>query len=460
MNGAHLCPPAVLAGVCLIACQPAPPVPGLRFSIDPWTPRATAMEPAANVAGRPAPLGLDRHATSPRAQGTPVAPASGGAGGGAPSGAAVGQVFALSGDGETPLPGATVYTSDGRVGVAGSDGRFSLPGGLPTDGGLVVTHPGYVASAVVGLSGTGSIALHLRSATTLSNRPPLATSESFPVRGRVVAPNGLALPGVAVVLEDAQGAFSAPVETDADGRFTLTVFAPGRAVRNGTLLAAGGRDAAWLAIATGLSLMPEAPELPALVAVEADHQLSWRVAGNPSAVSIDLRGPDGTSLTLPVRGQAVSVADLPGVRYALRAEASDPASGTFRSLYREPLAIDFATQASLVEGRLLDAPVLQPSQTLIGGARLHWGAVAEAAGYHVTLGSESGGLAWEAYTPRPEIGLAPAVGLAPGLYDLSVTAWDGERVSPRSVAAARPLRFLPLTPDYRRASARATLRIE
>ena len=156
----------------------------------------------------------------------------------------------------------------------------------------------------------------------------------------------------------------------------------------------------------------------------------------------------------------MAVADLPGVRYALRAEASDPASGIFRSLYREPLSIDFASQASVVEGGLLDAPVLGPSQTLVAGARLQWGAVAEAAGYHVTLGGEAGGLAWEAYTPRPEIWLAPAVGLAPGLYDLSVTAWDGERVSPRSLAAARPLRFLPIAPDYRRASTRATLRIE
>lgn len=344
--------------------------------------------------------------------------------------------------------------------VAGSDGTFSLPGGLPADGGLAVTHPGYVASAVVGLSGTGTITLHLRAATTLSNRPPLSTSTPFQVRGRVVAPDGLPLPEVAVVLEDARGAFSAPVETDTDGRFTLTVFAPERAVRNGTLLAAGGRDAAWLAIATGLSLSPEAAEVPALVATSARHLLSWRVAGNPDAVSIDMRGPDGASLTLPVRDQGVPVAELPGVHYALRAESTDPAAGVFRSLYQEPLSIDFGASVTTVEGRLLAAPVLEPSPALVGGARLRWGAVPEAVGYHVTLAGESGGLAWEAYTPDPEIMVAPAVALSAGRYDLSVTAWAGDRLSARSVAAARPLRFLPLTPVYRRSSTRTTLRIE
>jgi hypothetical protein len=67
-------------------------------------------------------------------------------------------------------------------------------------------------------------------------------------------------------------------------------------------------------------------------------------------------------------------------------------------------------------------------------------------------GFDGRGLLWEGYTPSPGLTFGPAEPLTPGRYGLTVTAFQDEALSPRTVAAVpegpRALKRLPSGTRY------------
>lgn len=425
----------------------------------------------AGQAPRP-PAGSGSSAPRPSASAAPPSSGSGGSsGGGAPAaGALTGQVIGVAGLEERPLAGAIVRASDGREATTDASGRFTLEGGLPADGGLTASLPGYTASAVVGLDGGAPVRLHLKAQSVVQAQPsaPVAALRAV---GRVVGPDGAPRPNLTVVLEDARGASSAPATTDSDGAFELKVFAPGAQVVDGTLIALGGAGDAWMGMATHLSLSAASPDLDLDAAAPGNSPLVVRAATHPLKLAIDtapggggltttrsltLVGP-GASLSVPVDGQTQTalVADVPGARFDVRADVLDPVLGTASTVRLEAVAIDFAAPVTTVTATMLAPPQLLNDANLEPGGQVAWLPVTGAQGYSLALaGLADQGFVWEAFGAGTSAPLSYRDALPPGDYGLTVTAWDDAALSPRSVAAIGParLRVLPIGHTYRRSS--------
>lgn len=454
----------VLAAVTMGGCGPAVPfanfaVSSASFTLD----RLEGAVPAPVETARftpPAASEPPRSATESR---PPSPRPKGGGGAPPPPGTFQGVVVTLEGVAERPLAGATVRTSDGREATTGVDGRFRLEGGLASDTALVASLPGYLASAVSGVTGSGLLTVHLRPATTV-NEDQDSLPQIMTARGRVVGPDGLPVANVLVVLEDARGSHSAPASTDASGAFALTVFAVGGRVENGTLLAVGTAGDEWVGLETGVDLVngtqnidlePDQAGLEPFEVTRPTHPLRVDIdnsqTGLPSRATVFLTAADGTSLSLPMDGDRVKVADLPGARYSLRADAMALTGDAQSQLYREAIAVDFAAAETVVSGALLAPPTVVAPTAL--EPQIGWTAVAGARAYHVALESLSTGPIWEGFTSLLTLPL-----VLPGnpidLDRLTVTAWDADGLSVRQVAHtdARSLRLLPEVGTFRRSA--------
>lgn len=442
----------------------------------------------------------------------PEAARTAAAGPDAPDPAIRGVVLGTGGAGEVPLAGALVSTSDGRAGLTGPDGAFAIPGAWPPDGGLVASAEGYVASAAAGLPAGAPVTLHLRGRGPVIEGAAAAAADPFLATGRVVDPAGSPVAGALVVLEDAAGAFSAPATSGADGRFALVVFAPGRKVVAGTIVAVGQGEPAWLGLkeavdaaapvpapagegeaepAPEASAEPTPPEPePGAIGTPAGYRAARTLAQVPEgeapidvgdvavaaadatlAVDVDasafpdaaprtaleLVAADGASLALPARADGYRVAALPGARYALRVEAEDVGRGTASAVHRV-----VAPAAGRVAVALLAPPATELDPALALNEALEWRAVPGARGYQVTLaGVGGGGFLWEGFTAAPAMPFSFQPFLPDGLYGLTITAWDAEGLAAREVLQAegpRALRLPAEDVDWRRASRQ--LRVE
>ncbi len=366
-----------------------------------------------------------------------------------------GRVVGLDAGGESPLAGALVSTSDGRAGLTGPDGEFAIPGPWPADGGLVASRDGYVASAVAGLAAGGETVLHLRGRSRLREGAAAAAEAPFTVTGRVVDASGGPLADALVVLEDARGAFSAPVTTAADGRFNLVVFAPGRAVEAATILAVSLGEADWLGARAGIVASPEAGDVGDVGVIAGERTLAVAVdaaalPGVPARTELKLVTADGASLALPAREGGYRVAELPEAHYELRVEAEDVGRGTASVFHR---VVD--ASAGRVEASLLAPPGAELDPVLALNEALEWRDVPGNRGYQVTLAAIGGaGFLWEGFTAAPAMPFSFQAFLPDGLYGLTITAWDAAGLSPREVMAAGPraLRLPAEGADWRRAS--------
>lgn len=462
---------SLVLSICLLAavtgsgCGPASPpstfnVTAAFFSLD----RLDSAAPAPIETARVASPGASESPTQSSESQLPAPPPRSGSGGGGapPSGNFQGVVVTLDGAVERPLDGALVRTSDGREATTGADGRFRLDGGLAADTALVASRAGYLASAVSGVPGTGQLTFHLRPTSTVSGlgTPPLAMT----ARGRVVDSNGQPVANVLVVLEDARGSHSAPASTEADGTFALTVFAVDGRVDNGTLLAVGTAGDEWIGVETGIDLVngtqnidldPDAAGLEPFEVARPTHTLRVDIddsqAGLPSRATVFLEAADGTSLSLPMSGDRVKVAPLPGAHYSLRADAMALSGDAQSQLYRETIAVDFAAAETLVTGTLLAPPTVVAPTAL--DPTIRWGAVDGARAYHVAVESLSTGPVWEGFTTLLTLPLALSAGPT-DLDRLTVAAWDADGLAVRQVAHvdARSLRLLPETGTFRRSS--------
>jgi hypothetical protein len=392
-------------------------------------------------------------ATVPRSGSFPAAGAGRAAAVAAPEGAPAvrGRVVASGDAGDVPIEGALVSTSDGRSGLTDAEGRYAIPGALPADGGLVASHPDYVASAVAGLAG-GDADLHLRPRAALREGPGATNEEPFPVTGRVVDPAGAPVAGAFVVLEDARGAFSAPAVTGGDGRFVLTVFAPGRTVEAGTVLVA---SEGWVGARAAVATAPDAGEIgdvavaaagdPVAVAVDASA-----LPGVPVRTELALRTADGASIGLPGRDGTYRLAALPGATYELRAAAVNPAVGASSEL-RRPVAPGEAR----VDVALLAPPGRDLDPAIVLNEALAWSPVPGAKAYQVSLSAIGGtGFLWEGFAPSTTIPLSFQDDLPDGVYALALTAWDAEGLDVRRVMAVGPraLRLPEDDPAWRRST--------
>ena len=417
----------------------------------------------------PSPTGLTKPLATPAATpGTEVSVA--GRAGGGRSAQVSGRVVAFDPRGaESPLAGASVATSDGRVTSTDGDGTFAFAGPLPADGALVASLPGFVTSAVAGLP-AGPVTLHLQPRAGQNEEVRPGREDAFLAYGTVVDLDGAPRPGVVVVLEDARGAYSTPAVSGADGAFILTVFAPEGRVEDGTLLVVGTPGDEWLGVAPGLSFNaadgavdadPTTPAADPVRVARADHPLSVNVdaAGLSGLLDVNVYmvGPGGISLSLPGEPMSKLVADLPGVSYELQAEIVDPVAGTRAALRQELLPINFAAASTVIAERLLVPPVIAPFDPNAPGVTVAWAPVPEARGFRLTLaGLDGQGFVWEGFTEG--LSLAPPMGqeLAPGRWSLTVAAWDRDDLTSRSVAALPDrrlaLRLMPRSGRWRTAA--------
>lgn len=403
---------------------------------------------------------------APGADGT-----SSGAGAGAVGEATHGQVLSVAGASERPLAAATVRTSDGRSAITSADGRFVLRGAWPADSAFVVSAAGHVASAVAGLAPDTPLSFHLQARGQLQVSPDAAPARLRAV-GRVVGPGPTFTPlqGLTVVLEDADGAASAPATTDVNGAFELQVFAPQGRVTDGTVLVVGEAEnepgSAWLGMATGVTLSAASPQLDLDATAPGDSPLIPQRASHPVRLAVDTAAAPanpvvsfelvsaGASLSLPIANQVAMVAPLPGARFALRAEAVDGELGTQSKLYQDDVRIDFSAPETVVTQAMLAPPEVTSAFNLVVGELMAWHGVPGATAYQVSLaGLDAQGALWEAFSEVPSLTYTYAAPLASGRYGLTVTAWDAPGLSARSVMAAGPraLRTLPLSTSFRKA---------
>lgn len=336
-------------------------------------------------------------------------------------GLTTGQAAAL------PIAGALVGTSDGRAGLTDAEGRFGIAGAWPADGGLAVSHPDWVATASVftGPQPEAGPEVRLSPRAVRVEGASAANERPFVATGRVLGPGGAPIAEALVTLGDASGAFSAPVTTDGDGRFALTVFAAGRAVTAGTLVAVGTGEQAWIGVAGGKAASPDAPDLGDVAVVEAALMIAPSIDGSalPGVATrtfVTMVADDGTALDLPRRDQGWRIGVLAGASFELRAEAADPLAGLASEL-RQPLAPDDPAPRAT----LLAPPGADFDPALILNEGLTWPAVPGARVYAAALATlEGSGLLWEGTTATPALTFAFQEPLGPGTYGLSITAWD------------------------------------
>lgn len=440
----------LVAGCQAVATAPAWPA-GTGLSLE------SVAEPPAGAAVPITPAGRP---DAPVQRPDPADPTpAGAAGGGGNLSPVQGRVVSYGPTGERALPGATVTLGDGSQVVADAAGAFTLPR-APADGLYLASAPGHVASTVAGLTGAAvTLRLPLRGGAQ-SARPSALTERPFHATGRLVDRGGAPVAGVDVVLSGADGAVGLPVTTEADGRFSMPVFARGRAVTDASLLALGGEGAVWVGRADGLACSADAPGLDfaarpgtdPLVVEPATHRVRVEVDG--SAVSaaptttLFLMGQAGQRLAVP-RAADGTFAVAPGADYGL--EIAAQGDGWRSVIVRDRLPLPAAGAAATVRETLLAAPTPTwrgPASPLAG---VSWAPVAGALGYWLTLSDATRpGYAWEGFTALTA--LAPPA-QSPGEYRLTAAALDAPGLTARAVASVpRRLVFTPDPGGYRQAT--------
>jgi hypothetical protein len=359
-----------------------------------------------------------------------------------------GRVLALGAGAPLPLAEASVATSDGRTARTDAAGEFILSGLPPADGAYVVSHPAYVASTVAGLDGAAGLTFHL--ATRQAGSVPVTADDApeFVATGRVLDGAGQPLAGVIVALQDAAGAQALPAVSDAAGAFTLRVKAPAGRVVDGTLLAAGPIDRMHLGMATGLSLDASGPlAVPGggLTMQPANQRVVIDATAAPAAgtrlTTLSLVGPHGESLGLPLLGDELMVAALPGAAISLKVEALDAYAGVESVWYDRALTLAPPGTDTRVAVDWLPVPAVTLPADWTADSRLSWAAVPGARGYVARLTSLDNGAIWEGFTAGTALAGLPGADLMPGRYAASVIAWDHADAQARQVAQARRLRL-------------------
>ena len=364
----------------------------------------------------------------------------------APDPAVRGRVVAAVGPEVRPLEGAIVSTSDGRAGITNASGEFAIAGAWPADGAFVAAHDAFVASGVGGLAEGEAPTFHLTSRATVAEGPGAFAEAPFVVRGRVTGPNGAPAGGVLVVLSDARGAFSAPAVSDAAGAVDMTVYAPGRLVEDGTVLAAG---AGLVGIVEDVGVTADASSDIAITLSAADRRieiaLEASAMGGAPEVALDLVGPAGATLGLPAESDGTyRVAPLPGTRIAFRADVRDAIRGTESSVYRPEVALAETGLTRIAES-LLAPPGAELDPVIVLNEALRWREVPGALGYSMTLaGQGTQGFLWEGFTEAPAFALSFQGDVGPGAYTMTLTAWDAPGIGTRSVASLGDARALRL----------------
>lgn len=405
------------------------------------------VAPAPEAPGQSAPAG------SPPVEATP-APAPPG-GGSRPSAGFGGQVRGLDPAGEQPVGGAIVTLSDGRAARTDAQGAFTFDGPPPADGAYAVSHPAYLSSAVLGLTG-GAITLHLQPRLAVlpgSNEAPPAT---WIVGGRVTGPGGpVAL--ASVVLRDPHGGLGEPAVTDDDGRFRMTLHGVDGRIAGGSLLVKGADASGGVLLGArhGIGLTPADAELPPVTLERADHPvrfaLDTRFAPGPIRYTITAHGPGGERLTLASDGAPISIARLPGVHYSADAVSRDDLAGTASEWHQDRLSPQFNAAETVVSGALLEPPAFSAAPAaLTPGMPLSWGPVGGATGYTISVfGLDGQGPTWEGFAPGSAMAVPPFGHAGPGRYRVALTAWDQPALAARHVASLGPsrLRVLPWPGD-------------
>lgn len=404
---------------------------------------------------------------APEALPTPDDPA-GGSGGAAGSSITTfaGRVLALGLEGERPLAGATVSTRDDRRATTDATGRFRLEGGWPADGAILVSHPAYMASAIVGLPPEREVTLHVREPYQVLGYEPPPDVPPYAVTGQVEDASGQPVAEALVFLQR-RGATSSPALTDADGRFTLQIVSRENTLEDAAIVAVRYDGEPAIGFASGLRLTAGAEidfgapggAAEALALDPAPHRVEIEVGNAPAGltptVSLDMVLPDQSRLTLYSRGDEIRLAPVEGARYALQIEAADFARGLRTELRRDAVDIDFSQPETRLAESLLSPPQLTTPIDLAPGATLAWEAVAGAKGYHVQLDSLAGQRRhWEAFTLGSSLPVLIEAPLPGGEFRLAVTAWDAAGLAPRQIASAGPraLRLMPADGDYKRAT--------
>ena len=415
-----------LAALALAACA-APPNPWQRahFGLDAM--RFAAPTVTLAITGH-----FPDEATAARAVAPTAADLDGAAG-------VHGRVLALDDGREAPLADAIVSTGDGRSVRTAADGRFVLAGEVPAGGEYVVVHAGYVASGMAGLAAGQEPIFRLQPRVTRRDDGPTAGAP-FVVRGHVAGPDGAPRAGVAVTAGDARGAFAAPVLTDAAGAFTLAIYAPGRALRDGTLLAAG---AAHVGVMRGVAADEAHAELAAPLALVAADRTVRLVAGAARATPV-LVAVDGTALALPLDGGRCHLTALEGTRLRVTAEAADVEAGERRIVVADPVDPGTGPETPW-QASLLAPPDPPRPRALALNAELAWHPVPGASRYVVRIAAPDGSELWQGTTPEARLVLSYQGALPAGRYGVQVEATD--RVDSAASGVASPGRAASLTQE-------------
>jgi hypothetical protein len=362
-----------------------------------------------------------------------------------------GQVRGLDPSGEQPVSGAIVTLSDGRETRTDAHGAFTFTGPAPENGAYAVSHPAYLSSAVLGLTGA-SVTLHLQPRLAVLPGSDAAPPVSWVVSGRVMGPGG-PVGQASVVLRDPRGSLGEPAVTDDDGRYTMTLHAVDGRVAGGSLLVKGtdGSGGALLGARHGIALTPADGELPPVTLESADHPvrfaLDTRLAPGPMRYTITAHAPGGARLSLASDGAPIAIARLPGVHYTADAVSRDDLAGTASEWHRDKLSPHFNAAETVLSGAMLEPPAFSGDPAaLTPGTPLSWGPVDGATGYTLgVFGLDGQGPTWEGFAPAPAMVVPPFGHAGPGRYRVALTAWDQPDLAARRVAGLGPsrLRVLP-----------------
>lgn len=437
--------------------SPAAVLPSAAAPVGPVAPTSGAHDPPPSQAlAVPTPDAMPSVVDAPPASGGESTGGTGSFSTSNPTGRVVGVVA----NHEVPVAGATVLTSNGQRVTTDANGVYVLAGGVPTDGLFVVSAHGFLTSVTSGLD-TGALpTLHLKSGPGQAAAPtqdPFADLP-FTATGKVVDANGNGIVGVAVVLQDAAGSVSDPAITVDDGTFTTFVHAIDRTVTNGSWLAVGVDGVHVLGVATGVNLTPTSAaslpitvqpcSQPLTVTVDASHITA------PVTSGLVVMGPNGQRYILSDANGDYLLADVPGVKYAIQADAFS-ADGTSFSSYHHEIGT-----ASQVPQTLSVSLLGIPGAPRVSNGSLGWDGVQGAAGYQVTLGDPAAhATLWEGFTATSSLAFP---GLSPGAgnYLVTLEADDEAGLSARglaSLAGPRTLRVLPQADSYRVSSRQTTL---
>lgn len=442
-----------------------PPLPG-RLAAPQFSMEALAEAAGAVTAAAPE-ASLRGPAPPPISGTTGDSGGSSAAAGSVPAGAAPAVPAAVAPVGDSfggqvwgagsPLADAKVQLADGREAVTDATGRFRFAGVAPADGAYVVSHGAFYPSSVIGLTGN-DVALHLVSRLAApGEHEPAVSRQTIVTTGRLVDENGQGVESVQVVARDARGSYGAAV-SEADGTFRLELEAVDGEFVQGSLLAVDNKGGNRMGQLVDVTLGDQGV-LPTLALRPATHAVRFVLdasqAPGPLTCTLDVRGPNGETVSLATETDTLRLAPLPQLSFGMRAVVQDNASRTSSELRRASVPLALSQTDTVLTGALMAPPTLPMHLTLQQGTPLSWPEVAGAKGYQLTLaGWEGQGLTWQAFTPSAGMPFNYPGLLGVGLYVLNVTAWDYADLSPRHVASLRALRFLnfPAGDTYRRAS--------